>query len=181
MSRYSDLGKEPPGMRVAPPTIWHPRWSKRPRSPIAIGLRPLSFGEPTEARSLAADHAWQMHPQDAGSEDELRLEAYNDALVRFVVVRGTCDPNDVEKSLALWEGVGDSLAFLALTADGARWLYDAIEAVTIECSPVQREAEDAELAGLEARLREAALPAGKAARVRRLLGFALDLLGGAEA
>ena len=172
---YSQLESPAPGVRVLKPEAWQPTWESRPRKDVAVGLRTLSPGECIELRAMAAQAAWEKHPEP-GKDDEVRKEAYYEALLGYCVSRGTCDPNDASKPLPLWQDVGDALVFEALPTTTMRFLFDAIELTAEETCPTAPEATDehaGELAGLLARK---ALSVETEGRVRRLLARARELL-----
>ncbi len=174
---FSQLPVKPAGIFIATPADFSATWEKRPKGNVAIGLRPLSPADAIEARRMAAEQAWQEH--DKPEDGDLRLEAYNDALMRLVIARGTCDPNDARKRLAFWQGVEDSVVFVVLTREGARRLFDALEATLLAASPSQPEASDGDILALPLLFSKALLSATEAARLRRLLGYVVESLKGA--
>jgi hypothetical protein len=96
--------------------------------------------------------------------------------MRFAISRATCDPNDARKGWEVWHGVADDIVHIALTREGTKAIYDAIERITLATSPVRPELKDDELDELIAGIREALplMPRGREARARRLLRFVLD-------
>jgi len=176
MTTLSQLALRPSGVVVAKPEDFSPSWENRPRHEVAIGLRPISPQDAVDARRLAAETAWKEHPQEV--DQDLRVEAYNDALMRFVLARGTCDPNDARARLALWSGVEDSIVFVALTREGAKRLYDAHERAELSARVDVPEATDEDVARLPEAFARAVRHPAEAARLRRLMGYVLDVLEG---
>lgn len=179
MTTQADLERDvraPVRTLVVEPASFADEWRGRPSEPVCCGLRRIPADDVENARRQAIETAWQRHPRK--EHIAARREAYNDAVMRWCVARGTCDPNDVTAPWDLWQGMPEDLVFVALTVEGVRFVYDALEAFAIETSPVQREALDEELSGVAGRLAGAS-PA-VAARARRLLAFALDLLPAAK-
>lgn len=84
--------------------------------------------------------AWKVHPKR--EDEEGRIECFNDTLVRWVVARGTCSPDDVTKPCSLWPALADDIVMEALTPRGARFLFDEIDLMSRELSPVRDEADD---------------------------------------
>lgn len=174
--KFSGLPLKPSGVLVMRPADWSPTIENRPTGDVAIGLRPLSPGDAIEARQLAAEKAWEDYPKEP--DNDLRVEAFNDAVMRFVIARGTCDPNDAKKRSDLWMGIEDEMVFAALTRQGARRVFDAIEAAEIATRVDQREATDEDIRALPELFAAAVLPPLVAARCRRLLGHVLETLKG---
>lgn len=172
----------PPAAIVrVPVSAWASSWRDRPLEEETIGVRPLTEGDVVFARSEAARIALGAHPvPPEGTPDvfaDERNAAFNDALLRMGASRGTCDPTDASQPWGGWgRHGGDVLVLEALTVEGARLLWDAIERVTIDTSPVMPQATDEEITELAEKAARATqrMPAGRAARLRRLLRFALN-------
>lgn len=153
------------------------RWDGRPREDLACGVRPLTGADDDYCRKAALRYAWQTFPGAVGDEHhDQRTDAFNDALMRFAISRATCDPNDARRGWDVWRGVADDVVHVALTREGTKAIYDAIERATLSLSPVRPELRDDELDELIAGLREGLerMPRARAARARRLLRFVLD-------
>lgn len=154
-----------------------PRWDGRPREDVACGVRPLTGADDDYCRKAAMQYAWQTFPGSVDDEShEQRTDAFNDALMRFAIARATCDPNDARKGWSVWKGVGDDIVHIALTREGTKAIYDAIERITIATSPVRPEIRDDELDELLSWLRECLtrMPRAREARCRRLLRFIFE-------
>lgn len=177
---FSNVEKEsrkPPAMIQVPPSAWAAEWPENPGEPVMCGLRPLSEADLIFANGEAVKEALLMYPPSMEGCDDPRNSAYHDAQMRYVVSRGTCDPNDVTKPWEFWgKHGGDGVVQDALTMHGLKMLWDAIERVTIETSPVEPEATDADIQELLTKAPDAlaAMPQWQAARVRRLLHWCLN-------
>ena len=164
---------------VLPPSIFASEWEQRPKDAVVVGLRLMPDAEEQTARGEALRFAAELHP-DFGDD---WLDAYNDALLRWIVARGICDPNDVHKASDVLPMAEDQVRH-ALTSSGVRYIFDAIERMHIETSPIFEPADSDEVMGLVARLTEdpelTELKPEAAARCRRLLRFVLLELRAAE-
>ena len=154
-----------------------PKWRSRPTDNVAVGIRPLSSADDDYCRSEAARIAWRTLPGRPDDEHhEQRIDVFNDAVMRIAIARAVCDPNDATRPAEIWQGVPEETVGIALTREGVKAIYDAIERVTIALSPVRREATDEEIELLAAIVHDrlSRMPEARAARVRRLAGFLLD-------
>jgi hypothetical protein len=164
--------QKPPRVIVFPPTIFKSAWAERPTSDVAIGIRLPSDYEVTLARANAADLAIRLH----GEKDyEGRVAAMADGVMREFCALAMCDPNDVSQS---YFDLPEDECRQKLTPEGAKCIFDEIERLQIETSPVHREADDDEMATLGEVLCEevplATLSAVQASRARRLIAFLYD-------
>ena len=171
--------KKPVRVMVVVPSIFKDTWASRPTSEVAIGLRVPADAEVSAARANAATLATEYHPRP---DDDARIDCYNDALFREICALGMCNPNDV--SQPYFENQEDDVRS-KLTGPGVRYIFDEIEQLAIETSPVHREATDEEIETLGEFIRMGGatddLPAYKAKRARRLMAYLLDeLIGPAE-
>lgn len=165
-------GVRPAGaFRDVPPEAFADTWELRPTTPMRIGVRLLADGDYDKARAAAARLAADNHPTDP----ESRIEAFNEALMQWVVARGTCKADDV--SQPFWQCPQDIVP-IALSPDGLRLLFDAIEELKIEKTPLGREADDAALQSLGTLLQiegvRTVLVRDGSKRLRRLLQHVLD-------
>lgn len=146
-------------------------WSSKPAGDFLVGLRKFSDGDAQTARAEAAKYAVMMHDDHQG-----QVEAFNDALMRWVIVRGTCDANDVTQNCPIFEGSEENVR-LALTSNAIRYLWDEIERFHVEQSPIVPEATNEEFLVLAELLKNPALldnlTPGAQKRVRKLLSFCL--------
>jgi hypothetical protein len=169
LSSLTEKDHAPHTTLVIPPSVFAEDWQDRPSDDTCVGLRLLSEQDVVFARGEAAKLAVTIE------DEESRYETYNDALMRNVVARAMCDPNDVRETYFRM----DDVAMVALTPEGTRHLFDAYESMRIARSPVQAEATDEDIAGL-AELAATALPLmtpARASRVRRLLSFVVQEMG----
>lgn len=139
---------KPARIVIVQPSAFDPTWERAPRTPIALGLRGVSSGDEAIARAEAERIA----------RDELKhtdpvafTEAYNDTLMRWIVARAACDPNDASAPHPLLTRAEDQVRF-ALTSTAVRWLFEEIEQLQIATGPLHEPATDEELGELLALL-----------------------------
>lgn len=180
-AQLADRRTPPPGTVVVPPSAWAMTWDERPREDVVVGIRPLSESDlvfcRTEAMRLVTGW-YDDRLVDAAPDGEYeRVLAYNDALMRLAVARGTCDPNDAALPWDVWgKHGGDDRVREALTPEGTKMLWDALERTTLSVSPVGAQATDEEIEELSEKAARslAKMPRWQAQRVRRLLRWCLD-------
>jgi len=145
-------------------------WSGRPKSAVAVGLRRLSETEEQTAIRDAASEARDAMQDWPEAEREGRfVEAFNEALLRIGVGRAVCDPNNVAREHPALPLAEDTLG-RALRRNALAGLWEALEQVVTETSPLCPEATDEELAVLAWGIlagRVAELPASDQRRARR--------------
>jgi hypothetical protein len=166
--------RKPALVVTMPPEAFADTWQDKPIAPVEIGIRILAERDLQQARSNAARSAWAAHPEDG--EAEQRAEAYLDGLMAIAVARAACMPDDVAKPY--FGAMAEDTAPLALTSEGVRTLFQAVERVVIGLSPIAPEASDEDIAEL-ARIAPEALAKmsrGRARRIRRLIHHALSEL-----
>lgn len=182
--RFAELQNEtakPPATVVVKPDAFVATWSDRPTTDVAIGLRLIAHDDVSTARAHAAKTANAAHP-DVDIEDAanwpLWVEAFNDALMLWIVARALCDPNDASQAWRPFQAAPTDMASDYLTPGGLRFLFDRWEKMRIETDPVAREADGDEIAELAGLLIDRLPLAGKmrSARCRRLLSFVVDEL-----
>jgi len=166
--------EKPPATLTLTPGFFATLWPGKPKADVCVGLRLVAEEDKQAARGEAARAAWALHPREQDADN--RVDAMNDALMRWIVARGTCDPNDASRPPELWSEAPEDLVKEALTVEGVKGIYDAIEQLELELSPVRREATDEEIDEVivMSRAALAEMTPIKAARVRRLLGYCLD-------
>lgn len=151
-------------------------WPSKSAEPVRVGLRLVSEKDLQTARAQASKTAWDHFPDEDLDEDE-RIDCYNAALMTWVVACATCHPDDASKP---WIDMAHDNLQLALTSGGLRSLWERVEALTVECSPLAPEATDDELTALFAAVQSGAawtsadVPAVR--RARRLLKRTMTLL-----
>jgi hypothetical protein len=161
-----DGARLPPRVIALPPSAWADHRDDKPREPVRIGIRLISEEDTQIARSEAAKVAVEIVP--VGDEDD-RIAAYNDALMRFAAERGTCSPTNAEDPYFV---MGEMEIRERLTPEGVRRLWHEIEGLHVASNPSVSEIDDEGLAELFALLHHGALDRlekSDASRVRRLL------------
>lgn len=163
-----------------PPSAYADGWGSKPSAPVRVGLRLISDAEIQTARGEAVRAAMTLHPHaDAAqaSQDPNWIDAFNDALMRWAVARATCVPEDISKPFF---PVAEDTVKEALTSQGIKALFEALELLVVEQSPLSPEATDEDLGDLVQVLQHGAaltkMPPGEARALRRLLGHALERL-----
>jgi hypothetical protein len=147
-----------PAKRAAPHVVdlpvsaWSDKFEKKPTVTIKVGLRMIPDGDKEAARAWAAKAAWRSVPEPR--DEEIRIEAYNDALILWIVACATCQPADV--LTPFWRLAQDQIPE-QLTTQGIRFLFDAYEKMVLEESPLGGEATAGEFASLGAMLSDAAI------------------------
>jgi hypothetical protein len=184
MSTFSQLEtQKPPAFVLVPPDAFASAWDGRPAEEVCIGLRFVPDSDLEDARVEALKRAERLVPDHRKSDEatEVFVASFQDTLVRWIIARGTCDPNDVTKPWEPWEAAPEDICVeQALTDQGAHLIFDAWERMRIGANIGQVPATDGDLALLPELLGR--LPAvgakSKTAelRLRRLLRFVLEQL-----
>lgn len=183
LSQVAAARVKPADTVIVPVTAFAPTWERRPKSDVCIGLRLVPHSDLEDGRGRAAKKATERH-QDANQGDvkfQVWADAYHDELIRWIVARGTCDPNDVSKPWPGWSAAPESIVRDALTAEGAGMIFDRWEQMRIASDPSVPPITTEEIGALLDELVGGALevlPSASATRVRRLLRFCLDELQG---
>lgn len=177
MSAHAGPGvRKPPRTIAVEPSAFVDAWPDKPKTAIAVGLRLLSDQDIQTARAMAARYAQTLFlGEDVDCTDPMsRVEAFNDGLMRWAIACGVTDPNNA--SIPFFAG-GDDVVRLALTTQGIRFLWDHLERVALELSPLVQEATDLQLGELVVLLPrlDRMKPEG-ARRARKLLAFVLEEL-----
>jgi hypothetical protein len=178
MANFGEVAKgqkAPLATMVLPPSAFSPAWPDAPTEPVCVGLTLLSDGDAERALPAAMAEAWQVFPR---VEDQpLRYAAAEDILLRYIVARGTTDPNDVSEPPELWSEAPEDIVKHALTIEGVRAIFDALERLRLSTSPAMLEATDEQIALLPNMTKGLnVIPTWRAVRVRRLLAFCLGEL-----
>lgn len=182
MSQFGELQADaearfPPDSVNVPVSAWSPEWEERPKDEVCLGLRPVPPRDIEDARKAAADSATALFPRAVEGEPFFSLweRHYYDMLLRAIVARGTCDPNDVVEPWDGWRDDPDDLARINLTTEGAQLIFDAWERMRIAQDPSIKPAKDDDVEDLVDLVSDIdKLPRARALRVRRLLAFCLD-------
>lgn len=184
MPSFSEVEQQRPPSHVnVPPTAWASAWADRPLEEVCIGLRLVPDADLEDARIEAYRRAKGLVPDHEKSAEatEVFIATFQDALVRWVIARGTCDPNDVYRPWETWADAAEDIAVeQALTDHGAQLIYDAWERMRLEANIGLAAASDADLALLPELLRRLPRLAESSRtselRLRRLLRFVLEEL-----
>lgn len=172
----------PPSHVVVPAEAWATSWEDRPEEEVCIGLRYVAEGDLEDARIEALRRAEGLFPNHEQSEEHTRLfiASFQDGLIRFIIGRGTCDPNDVRKSWSLWSAAPEDMAKDTLTDIGAQIIFDHWEKMRIENDIGTAAATDEDLTILPELLTRlpalGAISRSRELRLRRLLRFILEEL-----
>lgn len=170
---------------MLPPSSWAADWPEKYEVDLALGLRRVSDADLQTAKAEAVKFAVEMYPAQAGADPfyDVRIEAYNDALMRWMIVRGTSDPQDSRLNAAVFSNDEENVR-LALTKNAIRYAWDEFERFHLANSPIVPEATDEELAALAALLATRPfwerLSGGQKARFRKLARFLLTELKEAD-
>lgn len=148
-------------------------YERKPVAKIAIGLR-----VPSESDAQSVEHeATKLAAQHDGDMDA-KLDVYHRSLFLFYVARGICNPHDVTAPHPLFELPEDMLP-LALTPRAIKRIFDEIDLLSVDQSPLFAEATPDELLELSGLLVDAnplaSVNAISAKRARRYLKLALDI------
>lgn len=155
-------------------------WDNKPVEGILLGIRVPSEKDIQGARTEAIKAARQAQVEDDDPDaDEIRIHAFNDALLSLAVSSAICDPNDVSAVHPFFD-MPDELVPLALTPKTIQHIWDLTELLHVEQSPVFAEITPSEEIRLIQMLSEDEPYKGidpvQAKKARRFLRFALDTL-----
>ena len=167
------------------PEYFAETWGNRPTAPIKIGLRVPNEQEYRNAAieaETAESEAFAKacnDPRLIERASELAVAAYNSKLVTFCVARGICNQQNVTMPHPYFELPEDEIPF-ALKSSAIKRIFDEIERLAIDQSPVYAEATDLELLDLAELLATddpfESVPSVKRSRCLRYLKLVLDTL-----
>jgi hypothetical protein len=100
----------------------------------------LSEADLVTATAESVKEATLLFP---GGGDDF-IDSRNGFLLRWMIARCICDPNDAEKPSEILP-LAEDMVREALTDRGARWLYEEIERYHAEVSPIHRPITDENL------------------------------------
>lgn len=166
----------PPDAITVPLAAFSPEWEDRPKGDVCLGLRPVPPRDLEDARKAAADAATELFPRVLEGEPFFSLweDHYYDMLLRSIVARGTCDPNDVAEPWEGWRDDPDDSARMFLTTSGAQMIFDAWERMRIGLDVTIAPATDDEVDELADRAGDIdRLDRARALRIRRHVTFCL--------
>lgn len=177
--KYADAqrARRPIGTVEIPARVWAQTWAERPTEPVTCGWRTLGEVVLSEITGAAQSRANRYVP--AGDLDNaLWRDEFNTSVRMFAVGRALTQPDCADVP---WWSYPDLVAPMALTPEGAAWLYARFEAAVVAASILTTDESPGELsAALGAAVGGASeLSPAKRAQVSRLLRAALDVLEGA--
>lgn len=165
----------PPRVITLPLAAWKSTYSGRPECDIQMGIR-LPGQDDAETVETEALRALQSASRDG---DSAAIRAYNESKLLNLVALCICDPFDVSKAHDLFE-TPNAILEIALTPQGIRRIFDEIERLQIETSPIFREATNEDVQSFAVMLHEGALQslgdAVNQARIRRYIAYCLELM-----
>lgn len=178
MKLHEIEARRPREVLTVPAFIWAETWHERPREPVAVGLRNVSEGEVLTAQSEALRHANEIVPSTTTHPKiVLWTDAYNDFLMRQLIARSVCDPNDVTAPSEALGAAPEEFVLVRLNTPGVSFLFREIERFRIATDTSRREATNEEIETIVDRFATLeALPKNHQARVRRVLAWAIDQL-----
>lgn len=150
-------------------------WENKPLDGILLGIRVPSEADVQGART----EALKMARGALVDDDSDRVQVFNDTLMCCAVASAICDPNNVSAHHPFFD-MAEDMVPLALTPKTIQYIFDLIEALHVEQSPVFQEITLEEEARLADILTQDAPYAGvervAAMKARRYLRMALDIL-----
>lgn len=161
------------------------RRAKRP-APRVISIPPEYFAEDWEGRPIAAfdvglrvasesdAHNIEVEAQRAADQADGDVSVYNRSLIALCVARGFCDPRDVTANHPFFELPEEVVPF-AFKPNSLRRIFDEIERLAIEQSPLFPEATAEEAGALVTALADGAFERLNP-RARRYLRMVIDAL-----
>ncbi len=167
------------------PEFFAETWGNRPTSPIKVGLRvpgeqeyQTGIIEAEKAHGEAIEKACK-DPHLVGRAIEIGVAAYNSKLMTFCVARGLCNQQNVTLPHPYFELPEDEIP-IALKSNAIKRIFDEIERLAIDQSPVFAEANEVELLELAEILATddpfESMPSVQRARCLRYLKLVLDTL-----
>jgi len=155
-------------------------WSNRPIEGILLGIRVPSEHEVQGARTEAIKAATNAQVEDDDpNAEEVRIQTFNDTLLSLAVSSAICDPNDVTSVHPFFE-LADAMVPMAFKSKTIQYIWDLVEKLHVEQSPIFAEITPAEEVKLIQLLSEDSPYLGvnpiKAMTARRFLKFALEIL-----
>ena len=169
-------------VETIPPSGFADTWKNRPHAPVQIGLRLVGEDIIAHAQANAMEFAREYHPTIENDVDrDVRIEAYNAALMREILVHACCSPTDVDEPF--FKETPQDTFRAALRDVTVRRLWEAYERLSRSTSPLTAEASDDDVTSLATTLLVTDLlehvePAEQA-RLRRLLTFVRESLAAA--
>lgn len=177
--KYADAraARRPIGTVEIPPRVWAQTWTERPLESVTCGWRSLGETVLSEVTGAALTRANAQVP--AGDETSALWRDEFNASVRVLTIgRALTQPDCADVP---WWSYPDMIAPMALSQEGAAWLFARFEAAMVSASILASEEAPGELLSAlgAARDRLASLTPAKASQAARHLRTVLDILGGA--
>lgn len=172
-SNAKQMYKEAPRIVQLPPNCFADDWPNKPTETMECGLKLISEGDIEKARISALE--WAQSTIKESVED--RIDSYNDAIMRMILARATCMPNNVMEPFFTLpeENFRD-----ALTVDAVKLLWHEYDVLKTESCNYISEADEDDLAELSLLLMDQdaweKLPVAKFKRLRRLAKHVLEEL-----
>jgi hypothetical protein len=186
MSDQDSLFEQAVGETVAPPRVvklpvssWRSAYEGKPEVDISVGLR-LPSQDETEGIEREALRTMREN-LGADTDKAFAIQSYQEAKLVNLVATCICDTDDVSACHPLFETPNATLP-LVLTKEGLRYLFDQIERLQIDSSPIFPEASDTDVDALMELIRDGALPRLSStnpidhARCRRYLALCLEMM-----
>jgi hypothetical protein len=127
------------------PEYFAETWGNRPVAAFDVGLRVpgehdyrCALAEAEKAAAEAREAA-EKDPLLAPRAEQLAIAAYNSRLILFCVARGICSQHDVAQPHPYFELAEDEIP-LALKGEAIKRIFDEIERLAVDQSPVFAEA-----------------------------------------
>lgn len=169
----------PPRVVKLPVSAWRSAYEGRPEVDIRVGLR-LPSQDETEGIEREALRTMRDN-LSADTDEGFALRSYQEAKLVNLVAVCLCDTDDVSACHPLFETPNATLP-LVLTKEGLRYLFDQIERLQVDSSPIFPEASDTDVAAMLELLQDGALERIREsnpidhARCRRYLALCLEML-----
>lgn len=182
MTRYTDVveyiadGAKPQRVVTLPVSAFTATYELRPECECSVGIR-LPSQEDAETIETEAIKAFQANIGNPAAADL----AYNQSRLTNLVALCICSPEDVTRPHDLFPAPNATLP-VALTPDALKRLFDEIERLQIDTSPIFTEATDddvdavVELLSGDALRKLSTTDQVNHSRVRRYLSFVLELI-----
>jgi hypothetical protein len=167
----------PPRVIKLPLSAWKSTYEGRPECEISVGLR-LPGQDDSETIETEALKDLRNNLEQG---DDAAMRAYQESKLVNLVAACICSPEDVTAAHELFPSP-NMLLPIALTPQGLRRLFDEIERLQIDTSPIFAEATDdqalavAELLTVDALKKLTDADSVRASRARRYVAFLLDEL-----
>lgn len=169
--RYSDVTAKPKAAGLFRLELhhWASSYEKKPAMAVNLGIRLPSDADLSYARSIARER------------DEKQPGNEKRNLINATVAAVLCDPENAAEPHDLFQFPDDQI-LTALQPSTIQAIFDEVERLMVDTSPISPEATDEQIVSLMGALADGELDElqardpGKAASARRYLNHCLDLL-----